>query len=109
MISTRDRKLLEQLVKSWAQDHNVNYRIADFNAGESALTNTGSHFNWIIRNGEADIDLLGLVDRLEVFLENRKRRKHPDGMYCKKCQSFYQYAEPNQEDGSLICYGCRNP
>ncbi len=30
-----------------------------------------------------------------------------DGCFCKKCKEFYQYAEPNQTDGTLICYGCR--
>lgn len=30
-----------------------------------------------------------------------------DGCQCKKCHTFYAYAEPNQEDGTLICYSCR--
>lgn len=106
---TRERRLLEQLVKSWAQDHNVNFGIADYNQTQEAISNTESHFNWVIRNGHASIDLLTLVDRLEVFLENRRNRKRPDGMYCKKCQVFYEYSESNQEDGTMICYSCRNP
>lgn len=33
-----------------------------------------------------------------------------DGMSCSKCGDFFQMAEPNQEDGTLICYACRfNP
>jgi len=33
-----------------------------------------------------------------------------DGMFCKNCEEFYDKAEPNQEDDSLICYLCRfNP
>lgn len=33
-----------------------------------------------------------------------------DGMQCCKCDEFYDKAEPNQEDGTLICYSCRqNP
>lgn len=31
-----------------------------------------------------------------------------DGLDCKKCTDFYQFAEPNQEDGTLICFKCRN-
>lgn len=31
----------------------------------------------------------------------------PDGMACKKCRNFYHYAEPNQDDGTLVCYSCR--
>lgn len=30
-----------------------------------------------------------------------------DGCRCTKCGNFYPYAEPNQEDGTLICYSCR--
>jgi hypothetical protein len=33
--------------------------------------------------------------------------KKEDGCTCKKCKEFYPYAEPNQKDGSLICFGCR--
>ena len=33
-----------------------------------------------------------------------------DGMSCANCKEFFQMAEPNQEDGTLICYTCRqNP
>jgi hypothetical protein len=33
-----------------------------------------------------------------------------DGMFCKICKEFYPYSEPNQRDGSLICFSCRgNP
>jgi hypothetical protein len=33
-----------------------------------------------------------------------------DGMTCHKCQDFFLMAEANQEDGTLICYACRqNP
>jgi hypothetical protein len=31
-----------------------------------------------------------------------------DGMVCSRCKDFYPYAEPNQPDGTLICYRCRN-
>lgn len=41
--------------------------------------------------------------------QEKKAKKKPeeDGCVCKKCKQFYQYAEPNQEDGTLICYSCR--
>ena len=33
-----------------------------------------------------------------------------DGMSCIVCQEFFFMAEPNQENGSLVCYSCRkNP
>lgn len=31
-----------------------------------------------------------------------------DGCDCVKCREFYPFAEPNQEDGTLICFSCRN-
>lgn len=26
---------------------------------------------------------------------------------CTKCKTINEYAEPNQPDGTYICYGCR--
>jgi formylmethanofuran dehydrogenase subunit E len=36
-----------------------------------------------------------------------KKKDNRDGCDCKKCKEFYPYAEPNQEDGTLVCYKCR--
>jgi len=30
------------------------------------------------------------------------------GCFCNKCKEFYEYAEPNQKDGSFKCFSCRN-
>lgn len=30
-----------------------------------------------------------------------------NGLTCKVCKELYPYAEPNQYDGTLICYSCR--
>ena len=36
--------------------------------------------------------------------------RQSEGMCCKKCRELYSYAESNQEDGTLICFSCRqNP
>lgn len=33
-----------------------------------------------------------------------------DGCKCAKCGEFYHMAQPNQDDGTLICWSCRaNP
>ena len=107
---TRERKLLEQLVKSWAQNHHTGYQIADYDSTEQALTNTSGFFTWLIRESHANVDLTSLVDQIEMFLDTRRKRVYPDGMYCVNCGNFYEYAEPNQPDGSMICYACRtNP
>jgi len=31
-----------------------------------------------------------------------------DGMTCTKCKEFFWMAESNQENGSLICWACRD-
>lgn len=105
---TRERRLLEQLIKSWAQDHSHDYTIADYENSEEAIKNTQGYFTWVVREGFANIDLLGLADRIEIFLENRRQRNHLDGMNCHSCHKFCEFAEPNQSDGSFICYSCIN-
>jgi hypothetical protein len=105
---TRDRRLLEQLIKQWAQDHTGDYTVADYSSNEEAMNNTSGFFTWVIQQGEVTIDLLSLADRIEMWMETRRKRKHPDGMVCMKCRTFYEFAEPNQDDGSMICYSCRN-
>jgi hypothetical protein len=105
---TRQRKLLEQLVKGWAQNHDSGHVIADYESTEEAIHKTSGHFTWVVREGIANIDLLSLIDQLDFFLDSRRNRRYPDGMYCINCGEFYEYAEPNQSDGSLICYSCRN-
>lgn len=40
-----------------------------------------------------------LIDKVSAIL---------DGLRCKKCQDFFVMATPNQEDGTLICWSCRN-
>jgi len=33
-----------------------------------------------------------------------------EGLHCKVCNEMFPYAKPNQDDGSLVCYSCRqNP
>lgn len=35
-------------------------------------------------------------------------KKKSEGCACKKCKEFYNFAEPNQDDGTLICWSCRH-
>ncbi len=53
------------------------------------------------------------VSQEEVITKHPKAKKIklPDGtlaMECVRCEKQAQYAEANQQDGSFICYGCRN-
>src|SRR5271163_562599 len=101
-MATRERKLIERLIKTWAQDHNTAFTIADLTPTEQGMRNTEGYLTWVVRNEHTSIDLLSLADKIEIFLEMRRKRKHPDGMHCKTCHIFYQFAEANQEDGSMI-------
>ena len=30
------------------------------------------------------------------------------GAFCKNCYNYSEYAEPNQDDGTLLCFSCRS-
>jgi len=52
-----------------------------------------------------DENIVYIQENLVAFVHDRL-----DGLACKICKEFYQYSSANQEDGSLICYSCRqNP
>lgn len=55
------------------------------------------------------IDKRFLDEQIIYIQENQIYRVSAvlDGMSCTVCQEFYPMAEPNQENGSLICYACR--
>lgn len=106
---SKERNVLAQMLKSWAQEHDTGYTIAAPESGDLGVDNTGMFFSWIIKNTSANVDLLTLLDRLELYVLNVKNKKYPDGMFCQKCKNWYPFAEPNQTDGSLVCYSCRNP
>jgi hypothetical protein len=36
------------------------------------------------------------------------KKENKEGCNCKKCKEYFPYAEPNQDDGTLICYACRH-
>lgn len=58
------------------------------------------------------IDIKFLDEEFIYIQGNMVLRIHSilDGMNCSNCKDFYQMAEPNQEDGTLICYSCKqNP
>ena len=104
---SKERNVLTQIIKSWAQDHDVNYQLAAPEPGDEGVVNTAAFFTWLVKQTEAKIDLITLLDRLELYVLNVKNKRYPDGLFCHKCHNWYQYAEPNQPDGTLLCYSCR--
>lgn len=105
---SKERNVLAQIIKSWAQEHDTSFQISSATPGDKGVDETGAFFSWLIKNTEANVDLTGLLDRLEFYFINLKKKTYPDGMFCRKCQSFHKYAEPNQVDGTFFCYSCRN-
>ncbi len=105
---SKERNVLSQILKAWAQEHTDGYIISDPAPGDPGVDNTGAFLSWLIKQTDTNIDLLDLLNRLELYVLNIKHKKYPDGMFCRKCQSFYKYAEPNLPDGTLLCYSCRN-
>jgi hypothetical protein len=105
---TRERRLLEQIIKEWAQSHTSDFTVADYTATEQGMENTSGYFTWVIQEGDCTINLLSLANSIETWMESRRKREYPDGMLCQKCKTFYEFAEPNQDDGSMICYSCRH-
>jgi hypothetical protein len=48
------------------------------------------------------------ITGIDLAVPVAEKKKKSEGCSCKKCKEFYQYAEPNQEDGTLICWACRH-
>lgn len=34
--------------------------------------------------------------------------EEPEGHNCARCGEYYEYAKPNQPNGSFKCWGCRH-
>lgn len=108
VIMSSERDILSKILKNWAQEHDANYKIADIDPTDEGVAKTGGYLSWIVRNGHANLDLLSLLDRLEIFLINRSKHTSASGLYCQKCGNYCPLSEPNQEDGGFVCYSCRN-
>ena len=48
-----------------------------------------------------------IIPPVETAVPVESIKKDSAGCNCKRCREFNEYAEPNQEDGSFICYACR--
>ncbi len=48
------------------------------------------------------------IQGIDFAVPVEEKKKKSEGCSCKKCKEFFEYAEPNQEDGTLICWACRH-
>lgn len=83
------------------------------NAGNGSITNipTGNNGGWYTitttsqqQQSQQIIPLSGDFMGPPVT----ENKKNSDGCVCKKCKEFFEYAESNQPDGSLICWACKH-
>lgn len=109
MSISKERSLIINLIYSWVQDHTMDWILTSASQSDESIDTSSSNFTHVIRSAGVDLDLLTLVDRLELLLRNRLVNAKGDGCFCTKCNNFYPMAQPNQSDGTLICYSCRNP
>jgi hypothetical protein len=73
-LMSKDKILLAQLIKSWAQDHNPDYLISDPDGSDDAMNNTAAYLTWVIKQTDCNLDLLSLLDRLDVYMARRGKR-----------------------------------
>lgn len=50
---------------------------------------------------------VGDLGGFTLTTEEPKKKEKSSGCSCKKCREFNEYAEPNQDDGTFVCYTCR--
>jgi hypothetical protein len=73
-------------------------------AGGGGTCSTGG--NLILQAGAGTCPQISFND-IDLAVPVDAKKEISDGCTCRKCKEYYQYAEPNQDDGTLICYGCR--
>lgn len=48
------------------------------------------------------------VNPVDAPVEKKaKKKSDKDGCFCKRCKEWSEFSEPNQEDGTFVCYSCR--
>jgi hypothetical protein len=57
---------------------------------------------------ESDAIECELISGSTATVIAQKHTKVEPGMACKRCHTFCHWSEPNQKDGSFICYVCRS-
>lgn len=105
------RKVIAQIIKKWAAAHHPGYIIAVGEEDNDSVSLTGAYFTWVLQNcPDTAIDLVSLLDSIDNFINSTEISRQCGGSACLKCKTFVTMAEPNQPNGTFICYSCRqNP
>lgn len=92
--------------------HQVVDNDEEWEAGENWIV--GIDYDTVKQNIHIGSNLQNMFEELGEWNEiiNTVEKKIDDeeksGCNCVKCGDIFPYAEPNQPDGTLICYSCRN-
>ena len=65
-------------------------------------------FYWDDEFFNFDEELPDTIKEPAVQPKVKPKGKVGDGMICMTCKNYYPFVEPNQKDGSFMCYKCRN-
>ena len=104
-----DREQLAQIIKYWAQNHDLGYTISPAGeTGDESVNKTSGHLSWLIRETDNNIDLLTLLEHLDLFVKRiRNEKKQAVGCYCANCGDFLPFMELNENE-AIMCYSCKN-
>lgn len=59
-------------------------------------------------NGDSEyLDRRAIAITIDKVTRVQAEYSPVDGLYCSRCKEFFPMAEPNQDDGTLKCYLCR--
>lgn len=98
-------KCVESLKNSFGLDGKIEYGVSDVHY-DYELTSLLSVFNIT-----EEIFTSPQCDPL-YFIQNKEetpvQKTKTDGQFCKLCRNFAGMAEPNQPDGSFLCWSCRD-
>ena len=69
----------------------------------------GAKMDWSLVEGTFTHYYGKVISSLEeiVYLTQNTTTNHSSGCICKRCNSKNDYAQPNQADGTYICFECR--
>lgn len=85
------------------------YRIVVVDSDEITITTLiGSSWVNFVVDMETAEDSFNIGFWAPLESEKQIKTTSKGGMFCSKCNNYFEFAEPNQDDGSLICWSCRN-
>lgn len=105
------RDIIARIIKHWASSHHSGYQISAGTEDDDSISMTGAHLTWVLqKHSDVGINLLYLLDCIDLYVSNTDISRKNGGCICLKCKSFVYMTEPNQTNGTFICYSCRqNP